>query len=134
MLAAGAASGIFPLNFRTKPLVKCPCAFRLCRLAQSVLPGLGTGLPPQHHHLPPPAQQHHPHPLIIIIIIIIIHNNNNNHNNNIILHYTTLSFYSPSHCSGSLAGIMIFGMIYYCSWVYHIQRLPGHMDMSNWCK
>ena len=65
---------------------KCVSAFRLRKLAQSVGPGLGIGLPPQHHHLPSflhhppryhPHHQHHHHhhdhhPLTIIIIIIVI--------------------------------------------------------------
>ena len=81
-LAPGLASGSFPVNFHRLPLVTCPCAFRLHRLAQSVLPGLGVSLPPQLHHLLPPQHPHHHLPFIflsssfhlpfIIIIIIII--------------------------------------------------------------
>ena len=57
-------------------LVTCPCAFRQRRLTQSVLPGLGIGVPPQHHppqhrHLPP-RPQHPPHHIIITITITII--------------------------------------------------------------
>ena len=52
------ASGIFPVNFDKMDLVTCPCACRLRKLAQSVLPGLGLGLPPQHH---PPQHHHHHH-------------------------------------------------------------------------
>ena len=68
----------FPCKIPHKlPLVTCPCAFRLHRLAQSVLPGLGVSLPPQHpppqlYHLLPPQHPHHHLPLTIIIIIIII--------------------------------------------------------------
>ena len=38
------ASGIFPVNFHTKcmALVKCPCAFRLRRLAQKMCRGIGA--------------------------------------------------------------------------------------------
>ena len=40
MLAAGYVSGIFPVNFLHKmPLVKCPCALRLRRLAQNACRG-----------------------------------------------------------------------------------------------
>ena len=76
----GHFAGKFPYKMA---LVKCPCACRLRRLAQSVLPGLGISLPPQHHppqphHLPPPPHQPHHLPRIISIIIIII---------NILIHY-----------------------------------------------
>ena len=57
---------------RKKVLAKCPCVFRLRRLAESVLPGLGIGLPPQHHHLPSPQHAHHHLPRLLIIIITII--------------------------------------------------------------
>ena len=59
-------------NFPHKmALLKFPCAFRLRSLAQSVLPSLGIGFPPQHHHLPP-RPQHPPHHIIITIAIFII--------------------------------------------------------------
>ena len=53
-------------------LVTCGHAFRPLRLAQSVFPGLGIGLPPQHHrpqhyHLPPPQHQ-----IIIFLSLDII--------------------------------------------------------------
>ena len=73
---AGLANGT-PCKFPHKmALVKCPCTFRPRRLAQSVLPGLEIGLPPQHpppqhHHFPPPPPQHPQNHLPLIIIIII---------------------------------------------------------------
>ena len=37
------ASASFPVNFRHKmPLMTCPCAFRLCRLAQNACPGISV--------------------------------------------------------------------------------------------
>ena len=53
-------------------LVTCGHAFGPLRLAQSVFPGLGTGLPPQphhpqHYHLPPPQHQ-----IIIFLSLDII--------------------------------------------------------------
>ena len=123
-------------------LVKYPCACRLRRLAQSVFPRLGTGPSSStssssssctstssssshphhhhhHHHHHHVHHQHHSHHHL---------HHHHHHHQQQQQHCTTLSFYCPSHCLGSLAGIMIFVVIYYCSWVYHIQRLPGQID------
>ena len=104
-------------------LLKCPCAFRLRAVAQSMLPGLGISFPPQ----PRPPQRHvvlllllnihiisyHHLPLIIIIIIIII----------LIIILLIIIFiititiivpypFAPPRCLGSLAGILRYISIY----------------------
>ena len=66
-LAQNAALGIRVRHLSCKypcktALVKCPCAFGLRRLAQSVLPGLGIGLPPQHHP---------PHNFLLLLLLNI---------------------------------------------------------------
>ena len=74
MPCPGYVSATFPLNFFTNWLLwNVHVQFPLCRLAPSVLPGLGIGLPPQHH---PPSIIFllllNIHIIIIIIIVVVV--------------------------------------------------------------
>ena len=115
------ASGIFPVNFHKMALLKCPCAFRLRRLARNDDPGIGvqhvsckfphkmalakcaswswdrsssstsTSSSSYHRH-------HHHH-----------HHHHRAHHDHHHPYYSAVSSYPPSspHCLGSLAEIIL---------------------------